>query len=164
MRVYDGRFLHVYARCWGWYDSYVRLRVVFNSNHIINVLNLFKQSRRQMIAKGQANIQPLCFAYTCVCLVIMLDTAGVWMNLLLHNRPQAQVHYKQGNQRWQTSPAAPPVCVPNFIVIGWEMTELWRRIHGNCEKWDLSQFHMGGPNFDTESRISTTIRSRDMAK
>ena len=25
---------------------------------------------------------------------------------------------KQGNQRWQTSPAAPPVCVPNFIVIG----------------------------------------------
>ena len=26
--------------------------------------------------------------------------------------------YEQGNQRWQTSPAAPPVCVPNFIVIG----------------------------------------------
>ena len=60
-----------------------------------------------------------------------------------------EFHIQQGNQRWQTSPAAPPVCVPNFIVIGWEMTELWRRIHGNCEKWDLSQFHMGGPNFDT---------------
>ena len=28
------------------------------------------------------------------------------------------------------------------------MTELWRRIHGNCEKWDLSQCHMGGPNID----------------
>ena len=62
---------------------------------------------------------------------------------------KVSLHDKQGNQRWQTSPAAPPVCVPNFIVIGWEMTELWRRIHGNCEKWDLSQFHMGGPNFDT---------------
>ena len=23
------------------------------------------------------------------------------------------------------------------------------RNDGNCEKWDLSQFHMGGPNFDT---------------
>ena len=31
---------------------------------------------------------------------------------------------KQGNQRWQTSPAAPPVCVPNFIMIGWEMAEI----------------------------------------
>ena len=67
---------------------------------------------------------------------------------LKHNRGVRELR-EQGNQRWQTSPAAPPVCVPNFIVIGLEMTELWRRIHGNCEKWDLSQFHMGGPNFDT---------------
>ena len=62
---------------------------------------------------------------------------------------------KQGNQRWQTSPAAPPVCVPNFIVIGWEMTELWRRIHGNCEKWDLSQFHMGGSELRHRSILET---------
>ena len=41
-----------------------------------------------------------------------------------------------------TSPAAPPVCVPNFIVIGWEMTELFGYMV--TEKWDLSQFHMGG--------------------
>ena len=36
------------------------------------------------------------------------------------HRPYSTVReqQEQGNQRWQTSPAAPPVCVPNFIVIG----------------------------------------------
>ena len=41
--------------------------------------------------------------------------------------------YKQGNQRWQTSPAAPPgglghcqtgMCMSNFMMIGWEMAEI----------------------------------------
>ena len=40
---------------------------------------------------------------------------------------------KQGNQRWQTSPAAPPgglghcqtgMCMSNFMMIGWEMAEI----------------------------------------
>ena len=45
------------------------------------------------------------------------------------------VHYfnQQGNQRWQTSPAAPPgglghchtgMCMSNFMMIGWEMAEI----------------------------------------
>ena len=44
-------------------------------------------------------------------------------------------HYvnEQGNQRWQTSPAAPPgglghcqtgMCMSNFMMIGWEMAEI----------------------------------------
>ena len=41
--------------------------------------------------------------------------------------------HKQGNQRWQTSPAAPPgglghchtgMCMSNFMMIGWEMAEI----------------------------------------
>ena len=40
---------------------------------------------------------------------------------------------EQGNQRWQTSPAAPPgglghchtgMCMSNFMMIGWEMAEI----------------------------------------
>ena len=40
---------------------------------------------------------------------------------------------KQGNQRWHTSPAAPPgglghcqtgMCMSNFMMIGWEMAEI----------------------------------------
>ena len=50
--------------------------------------------------------------------------------LRLHPPP---VHAQQGNQRWQTSPAAPPgglghcqtgMCMSNFMMIGWEMAEI----------------------------------------
>ena len=43
------------------------------------------------------------------------------------------IQFKQGNQRWQTSPAAPPgglghcqtgMCMSNFMMIGWEMAEI----------------------------------------
>ena len=55
--------------------------------------------------------------------------------------------YKQGNQRWQTSPAAPPVCVPNFIVIGWEMAEILHfeilRKHGQTNTQTDRQTDMG---------------------
>ena len=42
-------------------------------------------------------------------------------------------YMQQGNQRWQTSPAAPPgglghcqtgMCMSNFMMIGWEMAEI----------------------------------------
>ena len=52
----------------------------------------------------------------------------IWYDLKLETVP-----YKQGNQRWQTSPAAPPgglghcqtgMCMSNFMMIGWEMAEI----------------------------------------
>ena len=52
-----------------------------------------------------------------------------------HNvfHPPSWTTKKQGNQRWQTSPAAPPgglghchtgMCMSNFMMIGWEMAEI----------------------------------------
>ena len=61
------------------------------------------------------------------------------ITLILHEiHKSSKTQYKQGNQRWQTSPAAPPVCVPNFIVIGWEMAEILHfeilRKHGQTHR------------------------------
>ena len=57
----------------------------------------------------------------------------VRLNLRSGSKFKVKSRYKQGNQRWQTSPAAPPgglghchtgMCMSNFMMIGWEMAEI----------------------------------------
>ena len=58
----------------------------------------------------------------------------LWLSKIVNAHPiHVLVHLEQGNQRWQTSPAAPPgglghcqtgMCMSNFMIIGWEMAEI----------------------------------------
>ena len=87
----------------------------------------------------------------------------------------------QGNQRWQTSPAAPPgglghcqtgMCMSNFMMIGWEMAEIlhieisWKHVSVTYDldlwpkillrnDWDITLWNFAKTRTNTQTHKQT---------
>ena len=120
---------------------------IISSYFILNVLLInsaewhVARRTRQVVVGSNVSWKRLA---TCSCLFGSIGAIREWKDsrghmiwaCLVTCLMQYMVHAhqdKQGNQRWQTSPAVPPgglghcqtgMCMSNFMMIGWEMAEI----------------------------------------